>query len=498
MTAPQQGTPIRLSCKVECQKNQYSVDGTFQCSLFSPFDVHELDQIESEIEKIGQAFKRQLTQQILETADHRIAEVAQTANPGFHKHGTRPFTIVARYGEVTFRRQRLFDSKKEETLIPSAIAWKTGRRRHLTAGLVDAACKESQQVSYRKASQNLADTSGQESLIAASTVWNKKQQRGQELKTQQKQVADKILKRHEAVLVEHNLVPPLAAPSPEEVQWLSLTPQEEEDVEELFDFFTRQKQELSEDVLTPSTESDRDLAPENPVPEKSDDVILVQLDEVVTKSQEEGRKTNLTYTGTVEDRSGRVVYLVAESPEALICLIAVQLVLFGLLTGKRLEVLGDGARWIAAWATGIVGRDVVTILCWYHLCKRVYEGLSGLGVSKERRKKWEREILGHLWRGEHSRAIWILWGLRSSAAVPKRLDDLIGYLLRKKRQLANYEERHARGEWIASTRVEKWNDVAVSERCKHRGMSWTESGVLAVAAYAENLKKNRPPQHTNS
>ena len=78
--------------------------------------------------------------------------------------------------------------------------------------------------------------------------------------------------------------------------------------------------------------------------------------------------------------------------------------------------------------------------------------------------------------------------------MPKRLDDLRGYLLRKKRQLTNDEDRHAHGEWIASTRVEKWNDVAVSERCKHRGMSWTESGVLAVAAYAENFRKN-PPVH---
>jgi len=34
--------------------------------------------------------------------------------------------------------------------------------------------------------------------------------------------------------------------------------------------------------------------------------------------------------------------------------------------------------------------------------------------------------------------------------------------------------------------------VAVSERRKHRGMSWKESGVLAVAAYAENLKKINP------
>ena len=79
--------------------------------------------------------------------------------------------------------------------------------------------------------------------------------------------------------------------------------------------------------------------------------------------------------------------------------------------------------------------------------------------------------------------------LRSTAKNWKRIDDLIGYLLRKKHQLANYEERHARGEWIASTRVEKWNDIAVSQRCKHRGMSWTETGVLAVATYAENIKQ---------
>jgi len=38
--------------------------------------------------------------------------------------------------------------------------------------------------------------------------------------------------------------------------------------------------------------------------------------------------------------------------------------------------------------------------------------------------------------------------------------------------------------------VEKWNDIAVAERCKHRGSSWTKEGVLAVAAYAEKAKEN--------
>jgi len=104
-------------------------------------------------------------------------------------------------------------------------------------------------------------------------------------------------------------------------------------------------------------------------------------------------------------------------------------------------------------------------------------------------------------RGKHSLTIWKLLGLRSVAKNAKRIDDLIGYLLRKKRQLANYEERHARGEWIASTRGEKWNDIAVSQRCKHHGMSWTVAGVLAVATYAEYIKQNShatPQLHTSS
>jgi hypothetical protein len=36
--------------------------------------------------------------------------------------------------------------------------------------------------------------------------------------------------------------------------------------------------------------------------------------------------------------------------------------------------------------------------------------------------------------------------------------------------------------WIASTRVEKFNDWAVSGRFKHRGMSWSPQGVLVLAA----------------
>jgi hypothetical protein len=60
------------------------------------------------------------------------------------------------------------------------------------------------------------------------------------------------------------------------------------------------------------------------------------------------------------------------------------------------------------------------------------------------------------------------------------------------RKSKNFSRREL-GLWLASARVEKWNDVAVSQRCKHRGMSWTAQGVLAIALYAA-LQKRKAKQ----
>jgi hypothetical protein len=43
--------------------------------------------------------------------------------------------------------------------------------------------------------------------------------------------------------------------------------------------------------------------------------------------------------------------------------------------------------------------------------------------------------------------------------------------------------------WIASNRVEKFNDWSVTERGKHQGMAWTETGVTALATL-EASKRN--------
>ncbi|MGC8640471.1 MAG: hypothetical protein ACP5XB_11405 [Isosphaeraceae bacterium] len=75
------------------------------------------------------------------------------------------------------------------------------------------------------------------------------------------------------------------------------------------------------------------------------------------------------------------------------------------------------------------------------------------------------------WAVSHSRGFRShrrsVWNSENSSAVSRPTD---------------YQQRQRAGLWIASTRVEKDNDWAVSGRCKHQGMSWSPEGVLALAA----------------
>jgi hypothetical protein len=74
--------------------------------------------------------------------------------------------------------------------------------------------------------------------------------------------------------------------------------------------------------------------------------------------------------------------------------------------------------------------------------------------------------------------------LRSRSGEMKNieaLEKLIGYLEARRPYLPDYSARQRAGLWIASNRVEKFNDWSVSARCKHQGMEWTEAGVVALA-----------------
>ena len=122
------------------------------------------------------------------------------------------------------------------------------------------------------------------------------------------------------------------------------------------------------------------------------------------------------------------------------------------------------------------------ILCWWHLRKRCYESMSSAGGPKDRRRAFEKELLGQLWEGKVDAAIELLRGALEWVRNPAAVEELIAYLEKRRAYIPNYQQRQRAGLWIASTRVEKYNDWAVSARCKHQGMSWSPQGVLALAA----------------
>ena len=79
-------------------------------------------------------------------------------------------------------------------------------------------------------------------------------------------------------------------------------------------------------------------------------------------------------------------------------------------------------------------------------------------------------------------AIELLKGALECVRNPAAVEELIAYLEKRRTYIPDYQQRQRAGLWIASTRVEKDNDWAVSARCKHQGMSWSPQGVLALAA----------------
>jgi hypothetical protein len=393
------------------------------------------------------------------------------------------------------KRQRLFDTQTSKTLIPSAKLWKTAQNRHIVTALAELACETSQNISYRKSKEKISQEARVDSLLAHSTVWNLKQDEEQRLEKAQQQFVESVLEEQGEALAKHGFLPPPKESICEDITEDVLSEEVEEEADTLYTYFTSEcRKNKNESDVVENEACDNNVSDDSTkrVPRHVPaDTIMLQADEVVTKSQEPGCKVNKTFTATLESGFGRCEYLAARSSESLQTLVAVILVLWGLLAGKKLEVISDGAAWIRLWIGRLVGVKVYHILCWYHLCKRVCEGLSGVGAAKEERKLLQRTILGFLWKGNVDDAVEALKALLPRCRVPSRVEELIDYLLRKRSWVADYEGRQTQGLWIASTRVEKWNDVAVSERCKHRGMSWMQSGVLAMALHAAGVKRSK-------
>lgn len=473
-------TTIAIS-PVNCSGQTLALELQLQMTLPLPNqDEHLPDQIEACVHRAGLEVQRCLFQVLIEKADRELVLQQRHGNgdAGIQLRGTRPFTFKTTFGAVTVQRSRIRHNDDGSMEIPSAVAWNTSHQLMITQNLRDAVCD---QMSDQSAGKSLADVcqyAGDEDLLGRSTIIDIVHQEGEPLIAAQRERAQAILS--DASEAQLAMLGPAVA-DPGAVAGLVDDDPPFDDSEEAE---AEWAQTQAEWIATgfPGCEPAFPVAKDEPRA-VDEGFVIVEPDEVKTKAQPStGRKEIWTYTAVVLVAGLRYAFAEATA-EGLWLQVSALLLKLGVLDGRRqLLVLGDGASWIRTWFEGLGISSKAMVLCWWHLRKRCYESMSSAGGPKDRRRAFEKELLGRLWRGEVEAGIELLRTALEWVRNPKSVEELIGYLEKRRAYIPDYEQRQRAGLWIASTRVEKLNDWMVSTRCKHQGMSWSPQGVLALAA----------------
>jgi len=162
------------------------------------------------------------------------------------------------------------------------------------------------------------------------------------------------------------------------------------------------------------------------------------------------------------------------------------------LSGKRFQFFTDGHTVLN---TAIINfcswkRNMGIILDWYHLGKKCGELLSQTMKGRSLRNEVLNKLKPLLWYGLTDKAINFLREIpEKDIKSGQSLEKLIAYLERNRPYIPCYAARKELGLCNSSAVGEKANDLIVSERQKHNGMSWTKKGTVALAAITV-LKQN--------
>ncbi len=135
------------------------------------------------------------------------------------------------------------------------------------------------------------------------------------------------------------------------------------------------------------------------------------------------------------------------------------------------------------------------ILDWYHLQQKCKQLLSLACKGRRLRNTHLVYVTTLLWHGLVDPALVYLEVIDPDHIKDKTaLDKLQAYLRRNKPHIPCYCVRKRLGLRNSSNRGEKANDLLVSSRQKHNGMSWSKTGSVALAALTA-LVSNQEANH---
>jgi len=473
MRAPQEVQAIVTAETVKIQDDRLILQA--QLGLEVPLPVQDADlpkHLEAGIECGGQVLKRRLFQLAIERADAELilAQRHGKDGQGILCRGTTPFTFKTVFGTVHVRRRRIEHRADGTTEVPAAHAWQTPRQVALTPGLKEAACDGLLRDSAQQTVARIDTRAGEAGLLAKTTVLEIVHDEGRQLQGAAHARAEAVYARDPEAL--RLFVPPPSPDGPDAEPGAIEDDAAEAEVETSVPALVGFPGGPTE-VPEVKRERPRQVDP---------DVVLVELDEVTTHAQAHTKRKRISTLTAVVLMAGCCWHVAAATTQELAYQVGALLAVLGVHHGtRRLLVLADGARWIRDWFEGLGLCDKTMIVCWWHLVKRVQQDLSRACRGREHRRGIESAILHALWQGRVDDALEVLRAHTEEMKNVEALEELIGYLEARRPYLPDYAARQRAGLWIASNRVEKFNDWSVSVRCKHQGMEWTEAGVVSLA-----------------
>ena len=198
----------------------------------------------------------------------------------------------------------------------------------------------------------------------------------------------------------------------------------------------------------------------------------------------DGRETKYVENTVVHVAHGSGRYILAGvGMEGMFRLLIAFLLSNGLMKGRNLVFFTDGASNIRSSLERLFPyRPYTVILDWYHLEKKCREYLSSALKGKDIRNQVSGELLKYLWAGNTEYAADYLLHLGDDIVRNREwLQKLIQYLDKNYSYIPCYALRKELGLRNSSNPVEKANDVAVAQRQKHNGMSWSKHGSSALS-----------------
>lgn len=456
------------SAVTESRENDSELELTIvmKVKLAKPEQTPQLPaQLEAAVEQSGLQYKRAVFQWLVEHADAELI-ANKEREVQFTRYDDKPYAFKTLFGAVAVKRARvMYDNGRTE--IPSHHIWKTPHKAMITAGLRAAVCDLAIKTSIGNTQTVISQRTGERDLLSARTLLNILHSEGSALIEAQERRARAV---YEAIPEAKIFQIDPAKTSRKRPPLLI------EDEIEAGDF--EGNYGIRAVWLWEAGKLSRCL----PQHTQAEGLIIIQSDECIVPAQPGSKHKDIwVFTGVV-NAGGRAYYFTAAAAAKLWYQIGALLGALGAHQGTReLLVLADGARWIRKWYRLLPAPRKKMRLCWYHLTQTCRDLLTA-GFGYARGLALEGICLRHLWRGEVMAAVNIIEAREAEIINKPKIRRLIRYLKARLPIIPNYLLCRSQGEWIANTRVEVFNNWAVSSRCKRQGSSWSPAGVTAVAA----------------